>query len=108
MCKKLPGKYVIGHIIKYIRGTDGKKPKLNGDAAVLISKIIDNISIANCNQKQIADFACETFAVSFSKKGGIQLLNCLYAYLGESLKGLLDEATIKGMEPEFKNVKVLS
>jgi len=51
MCKKLPGKYVIGHIIKYIRSTDGKKPKLNGDAAVLISKIIDNISIGNCNQK---------------------------------------------------------
>jgi len=32
----------------------------------------------------------------------------MYAHLGESLKGLLDEATIKGMEPEFKNVKVLS
>lgn len=40
MCRKIPGKYLIGHIVKYIKGTEGKKPKLNSDACTLLSKIV--------------------------------------------------------------------
>jgi hypothetical protein len=35
------------------------------------------------------------------------LLNFLYSQVGDVLKGMLDEVTLKGMDGEFKNVKVL-
>jgi hypothetical protein len=38
--RRLPGRYIIGHIIKYIKSTEGKKPKLNGDACTLLVRII--------------------------------------------------------------------
>jgi hypothetical protein len=58
--------------------------------------------------KDLAEYAKETYAVSFSKKGAVELLNCLYSYQGEALKSMLDDVTIKGMDPEFKNVKLLT
>lgn len=47
ICRRVPGNFIVGHIIKYIRSTEGKKPKLNSDACVLISKVMENISIKN-------------------------------------------------------------
>jgi hypothetical protein len=38
--RRIPGKYIIGHIIRYIKSTEGKKPKLNGDACTLLVRII--------------------------------------------------------------------
>lgn len=54
------------------------------------------------------EFGKETYAGQFSKKGGAELLACLYSYLGEGIKGLIDEATIKGMDAEFKSIKPLT
>lgn len=47
MCKRIPGKYIVGHIIRYIKSTEGKKPKINSDACTLIAKVIETISVSN-------------------------------------------------------------
>jgi hypothetical protein len=53
--------------------------------------------LSNLNPKELIDFAKETYLVQFSKKGGAELLVCIYTYIGDSIKASLDEATIKGM-----------
>lgn len=64
----------------------------------MLAKVVEAVSLANLNSKELIEFAKDTFADKFSKKGGSELLTCLYAYLGEGLKTSLDEATIKGMD----------
>lgn len=51
ICSRVSPKFITGHIIRYIRSTEGRKPKLNSDAASLLSKIIDAVSLANCDSK---------------------------------------------------------
>jgi hypothetical protein len=55
--KRVPGRYFVGHIIRYIRSTEGKKPKLNGDVCILLIRIIENISMSNCSLKELAEYA---------------------------------------------------
>lgn len=40
ICERVPAKFLIGHLMKYVRSPDNKKPKLNGDICSLIVKII--------------------------------------------------------------------
>lgn len=108
MCKRIPGKYLVGHITKYIRSTEGKKPKLNSDACSLIVKIIENVSLGNIALKEAMEYAKETYGVPFSRKGAAELLTCIYSYVGEQIKTYLDANTYKAMEAEFKNVKLLT
>ena len=44
----------------------------------------------------------------FSKKGAQELLVCLYTQAGDSIKPMLDEYSLKGMENEFKSIKPLT
>jgi hypothetical protein len=46
--------------------------------------------------------------VPFSRKGAVELMNVIYSYVGEQVKIFLDENTSKGMDAEFKAVKLLS
>jgi hypothetical protein len=85
-----------------------KRPKVNSDACTLLVKVVEAASISNLNAKELIEFGKETFAGQFSKKGGAELLACLYSYLGDGIKGSLDEVTIKGMDSEFKSTKQLT
>ena len=69
MCERVPGKYLIGHFIRYVRSPENKKPKLNGDICSLLVKVIETVSIVNVNVKEVVGFAKDTYAVPFSKKG---------------------------------------
>lgn len=108
MCQRVPAKFLIAHFIKYAQSPENKKPKLNGDICSILIKIIEHSSINNCNTRELADYAKETYAVPFSKKGAQELLACLYSHLGDTLRPLLDEATLKPMEAEFKTIKPLN
>ena len=52
MCERVPARFLIGHFIKYALRPENKKPKLNGDICVVIIKIIETASIANCFLKE--------------------------------------------------------
>jgi len=53
--------------------------------------------MSNCSLKELVDYGKETYAVSFSRKGAVELLNFIYSYVGDPLKAMLDEPTLKGM-----------
>jgi len=57
ICNRIPAKFVIGHIIRYVRSTEGKKPKLNGDTCLFITKIVEIVSLKICNLREIAEYA---------------------------------------------------
>lgn len=40
MCERVPAKFLIGHLMRYARSPENKKPKLNGDICCLLVKII--------------------------------------------------------------------
>ena len=40
LCRRIPSTFIIGHLIKYVRSTQGKKPKMNSDLCSLIVKVI--------------------------------------------------------------------
>lgn len=54
------------------------------------------------------EYAKETYAVPFSKKGAQELFINLYMHVGESLKTMIDDSTVKALDGEFRSVKVLS
>lgn len=95
ICSRVSGRYIIGHIIKY--ASEGKKPKIVGDACTLLVQIITNISLANCPLASLVQFAQSAYLnLMFEcRKNAIQLLTCLYSYKGSSLKSMLDEVTWK-------------
>lgn len=51
MCERVPAKFLIGHVLRYVRSPENKKPKLNGDICSILVKIVDTASIVNCNLK---------------------------------------------------------
>ena len=53
ICGRVPAKFLIGHILRYVRSADNKKPKLNGDVCSLLIKIVETVSISNCNLKEL-------------------------------------------------------
>lgn len=108
MCERVPAKFMMGHFIRYARSPENKKPKLNGDICVVLARIIESASISNCNLKETVEYARDTYAVPFSKKGAQELLICLYSQAGDSIKPMLDENTLKNMEGEFKSIKPLN
>lgn len=69
MCERIPAKFLIGHFIRYAKSPENKKPKINGDICTAIIKIIETVSINNCDIKEIAEYSKECYAVPFSKKG---------------------------------------
>lgn len=81
---------------------------MNSDACSLIVKIIELVSINNCDVKEVTNFGMECFAVQFSKKGAVELFHCLYANLGNSIKPLLNSETLKELENDFKSIKPLT
>jgi hypothetical protein len=44
------------------------------------------VSISNCNLKELVEYAKETYAIPFSKKGAQELLIYLYTQAGEPVK----------------------
>lgn len=54
MCERIPAKFLIGHFIRYAKSPENKKPKINGDICTAIIKIIETVSINNCDTKEIA------------------------------------------------------
>ena len=108
MCERIPARFLTGHFIKYALRPENKKPKINGDICQVLIKIIETASITNCFLKEIAEYARDTYAVPFSKKGAQELLICLYTHAGDQIKPYLDETTLKAMDGEFKSIKPLS
>ena len=56
----------------------------------------------------MVEYAKETYAVPFSKKGAQELLVCLYTHAGEAVKTSLDDNTLKAMDGTFKSIKPLN
>lgn len=71
-------------------------------------KIIETSSINNCYLKEIAEYAKDTYAVPFSKKGAQELLLCLYTHAGDQIKPYLDDSTLKALDGDFKSIKPLT
>ena len=90
MCERVPARFLIGHFIKYALRPENKKPKLNGDICIVIIKVIQTASIANCFLKETVQYAKDTYSVPFSKKGAQELLVCLYNHAGDQIKPYLD------------------
>ena len=98
----------MGHILRYIRSTEGKKPKLNGDTCVLLVKVIEMVDLKNLHLKELAEFGRDCYAIQFSRKGATELLSCLFLQSGDKVKKYLDEPTIKVMTAEFESIKPLT
>lgn len=107
-CERVPAKFLVGHFIRYAKSPENKKPKINGDICSVIIKIIETSSINNCDVREITEYAKDCYAIPFSKKGGQELLTCLYSHLGESIRPLLDDNILKNMESTFKSIKPLT
>ncbi len=108
VCTRIPSIYLIGFIIKYIKDTDFKKPKLTIDACKLISIFINWVSISNVPVKEIIVFANTAYQTQMSKKGASELLVLIYTYIGDQINLFLSDSTIKSITTDFKGAALLS